>query len=335
MVYIKAIEIQLPERIVTNEDLSESYPDWEMDKVVAKSGVLKRHIAGENETALDLAIPAVERLLKKFDIDQSEIGGIIFCTQSPDYIMPSNAFLIHNHFKFSSNVLAFDYNLACSGFVYGLAIVRGLIETNVADNILLINADTYSKFIGKNDRSTMVLFGDGAAVSLISKSKTENGIFDVILASSGKQYDSFYIPAGGSRMPKGELSIVESKDQSGNVRSLENIHMNGFGVWSFISRTVPVQIEQLLERNNLSKEKIDHFIFHQASKLTLDSLIKSLGLNPDKVLMTLDNIGNTVSASIPMTINHFWNSGQIKRGDICLVSGFGVGLSWGSLIMRF
>lgn len=330
---IAHIEYHLPDQIVTNEDLKDRHPDWDLNKVAEKSGVMQRHIAAPGETACDLAVTAVEKFFSTTGISQDSIDGIIFCTQSPDFIMPSNAFLIHRRFQFKQHVWAFDYNLACSGYIYGLTICRGFIETGMASRILLINADTYSNYINRDDRSTSVLFGDAAAVSLIERNE-DASIFDVMLASEGGEYECFYIPAGGSRIPRSDATKIPEKDRSGNIRTPEDIQMNGFAVWKFISRTVPAQIKELLARNSLELEQIDFFGFHQASKLTLDSLSKALKLNPDKVYLNLRNVGNTVSASIPIALKDAEIEGKVKPGDLMLLSGFGVGLSWGSLIMK-
>lgn len=331
---IECIEYHLPEKLVTNSEMQLLHPNWDVEKVGAKSGVFNRHIASKSETAFDLASEAIEKLLHHNHIDKKDIDGIIFCTQSPDYIMPSNAFLVHKHFKFNSRVWAFDYNLACSGYVYGISIARGMIMSGMGKKILLVNADTYSKYIHPEDRSTSVLFGDGAAASIISERESD-GIMDILLASSGEEFDSFYIPAGGCRIPLSEITKELVFDHSGNPRTLENIHMNGFAVWKFISRTVPEQIVNILDKNNLALEDIKLFVFHQASKLTLDSLIKSLNIDSNKVYLNLDKVGNTVSASIPIALKFAEIEGKLKKGDLVLISGFGVGLSWGSIIINY
>lgn len=333
-IYIKNIEYAFPDLIVSNDDLQKQNPQWDLKKVGEKSGVFSRHKSADSETAYDIACKAIDQLFASTDIRVNDIDGIIFCTQSPDYIMPSNAFLIHKKFSFKPSVWAFDYNLACSGYIYGLSICRGMIETGMAKNILLITADTYSKFINEGDRSASVLFGDGAAVSIISQSDKDN-VVGIELASSGNEFDAFYIPAGGCRIPKSEETKKTSIDTSGNVSSLENIHMNGFAVWKFISVTVPKQIKSLLQKHNMTLEEIDFFGFHQASKLTLDSLIKALKIDADKAFMNLHNIGNTVSASIPILLKQAEEQGKLKRGDMMLLSGFGVGLSWGSIIIKY
>jgi 3-oxoacyl-[acyl-carrier-protein] synthase-3 len=330
---IRKIEYYLPQNEVSNAQLQILNPDWDMNKLAEKTGVLNRHIADKNETAFDLACKACEKLFLDNDIKES-IDGIIFCTQSPDYIMPSNAFLIHKKFDFKKNVFAFDYNLACSGFVYGLVISRGLIATSVAQNILLINADTYSKYINPRDRSARILFGDGASVTVVSKAENE-GLLDVMLASSGKDFESFYIPAGGCRLPKNAKTLIQQVDNSGNVHSDEDIHMNGFGVWKFIASEVPRQINDILKRNNISIADIDLFVFHQASYLTLDSLVKGLKIKWEKVFSNIAAIGNLVSASIPIALKDAQSKGKLKKGDLVLISGFGVGLSWGTIILRF
>lgn len=330
---IEHIEYYLPEKIVTNQDLQKQHTDWDLKKVEGKSGVFQRHIAAPDQTAYDLAKEAVTKLFEQNIVGKEQIDGILFCTQSPDYIMPSNAFLIHKEFGFKSNVWAFDYNLACSGYIYGLAIARGFIETKMASNILLITADTYSRYINENDRSTKVLFGDGAAVSLITAGDSSD-IFDAELASEGSEYEAFYIPSGGCKIPKSDQTKVMVADRSGNERTLEDIHMNGFAVWKFISNTVPKQIKDLLKRNKLTIDEIDFIGFHQASKLTLGSLSKALKIDPDELFTNLDRVGNTVSSSIPIALKDAQIAGKLKKGDLMLLSGFGVGLSWGSVIMR-
>ena len=334
-VIIKDIAYHLPEKIVTNKDLHNENPDWDMKNVEVKSGVIQRHIAADGETAFDLAAKAADKLFSSGEHDKNDIDAIIFCTQSPDYIMPSNAFLLHSHLDLKDEVMAFDFNLACSGYIYGLAIARSLIIAGTAHKVLLATGDTYSKYINKEDRSARVLFGDGAAVSLITASDGDAGIFDVMLATSGKHHKKFYIPAGGCRLPSCDETSIEEMDRSGNVRSADDIYMDGMGVWSFIQSTVPKQIKALLARNSLDVNDIDQYVFHQASKLTLDSLVKALKIDPKKVYLDLANTGNLVSSSVPVAIKNAMTQGKIKPDSTVLISGFGVGLSWGSMLIKF
>lgn len=331
---IEQIESHYPNNCFTNDDLAVSNPNWDMKKVQEKTGVFKRFFADESETALDLSIHAVQKLFDNYQIDKNSIDGIIYCTQSPDYIMPPNAFLIHKHFGFESNVLAFDINMACSGYIYCLSIANGFFSSNVANRILIINADTYSKYINKKDRSARVLFGDGAAATIVSNDP-QSSILDISLASSGKDYKSFYIPAGAHRLPVSYETSKEFEDASGNIKSLNDIEMNGFNVWKFISTAVPNQINDLLKKNGLRIEEIDLFVFHQASKMTLDSLANKLKIKEEQLFLNLQNVGNTVSASIPLALKDAIDQNRLKRGNTILLSGFGVGLSYGSILLKY
>jgi len=333
-IIISDIEYHLPNILLTNTQIKKSHPSWDVDKISLKTGVYNRHISEQGETAYDLSVHAVKKLLNNSNIRKEDIGGIIFCTQSPDYIMPSNSFLIHKEFNFPSNVWCFDYNLACSGYIYGLAIARGLLDTKMANHILLINADTYSKYINSDDRSTSLLFGDGSAASILTFCD-EDSLLDIALASDGSAYQSFYIPAGGIRTPYSDNTSIEIQDIVGNFKSKENIHMDGKKVFNFISKTVPIQISNLLKKNNLEINDISQFIFHQASMFTIDALINTLGLDISKCFINIENIGNTVSASIPIALKNAIDQGKIKKGDIILLSGFGVGLSWGTTLLKF
>ena len=321
--------------MVTNADLIRENPHWNMAKVEPKSGVFERHIARENETAFDLSKKAVDKLRENNPGLLSKIDCIIYCTQSPDYIMPSNAYLMHNYLKLDNNILAFDYNLACSGFVYGLAFANSFIKSGLRNNILLFNADTYSKYINKKDRSARVLFGDGASVSYITKNNSGKGVIDFEISSSGKSFDKFFIPAGGCRIPKSQNTSNESEDENGNIRTENDIYMDGMGVWIFINSEVPKVIKKLLSRNNLKLNDLDLFIFHQASKMTLDSLVKVLGIKKEKSFTNIGKIGNTVSASIPIALKDAMSQGFIPQNSKILVAGFGVGLSVAASIIQY
>ena len=332
---IREIEYVLPAHVVTNDDLHEENPSWDMQRVEKRAGVRTRHIAGNDETALDLAYRACQELFKRHAGLREKIDGLIVCTQSPDYIMPPNACILHKTLGLRDEVFAFDFNLACSGYIYGLFMAVGLIKSRMAAHVCLVNADTYSRFIHPRDRSTRVLFGDGAAVTWISSENATNRILDIRCATHGRDYEKFIIPAGGCRLPKSEDTARPEEDQSGNVRTKETIHMDGLGVLAFINAKVPKQIHALLEANGLTIDEIDRIVFHQASKLTLDSLVRIMSLPEEKVYRNLERIGNTVSASIPIALRDALDSSMIVRGHKVLLSGFGVGLSYGSALIAF
>lgn len=330
---ITHIEYYLPEKIVSNNDLRNEFPQWDVDKIQTKSGVASRHIAEKDETALDLSIKACEKLFLKFD--KNKIDGIIYCTQSPDYIMPSNSFLLQRHFELNEQLFCYDFNHACTGYIYGLMMANSFIKSGLAKNILLVTADTYSKYINPADRSTRVLFGDAAAVTIVeATNQVDKGIIDLEVATFGNGFDKFIIPAGGARMPQSPETSIPITDILGNVRTKNNIKMDGMAVWSFINSKVPDQIKGLLERNHLTVKDIDQIVFHQASLMTLDSLIKILNLEMDKVFINIHNLGNTVSASIPIALKDAMNSSRIKANDRILLSGFGVGLAYGTIIIN-
>jgi 3-oxoacyl-[acyl-carrier-protein] synthase-3 len=261
------------------------------------------------------------------------VGGLVFCTESPDYILPPNACVLHGKLGLGSNVLAFDFNLACSGFVYGLAIVKGLIETGMGRDMVLVCGDTYSKYMHGEDRAVVALFGDGVAASWIGQTQGK-GIVDIVCATAGSEHERFIIPAGGCRLPRDAQTAVPVVDESGNARSAENIHMDGMGILTFVSSNVPRQVRMLLDRNGLKVADIDLFVFHQASGLVLDSLTRLLHLGTEQVYRNLSQIGNTVSASIPIALKDAIDQGLIHAGSRVVVSGFGVGLSWASAILE-
>jgi 3-oxoacyl-[acyl-carrier-protein] synthase-3 len=332
---IAAISTHLPELVVTNADLKVENPTWDMATIAARAGVHSRHIARADETALDLAKIACDKLFSGGDHSRESVDAIIFCTQSPDFIMPPNAHLLHAYLQLGDAVAAFDINLACSGYVYGLALAHSLIVAGIGKKVLLATADTYSKYIHPNDRSARVLFGDGAAVTLVERSDTAGGFSSFELASHGKGHDKFIIPAGGHRLPRSSETAREFADRAGNIRTKEHIQMDGLSVWSFINSAVPPQIRSHLQKCNVTIDDVQHFVFHQASRMTLDSLVKILDIPHAKVPMNLETIGNTVSASIPICLADALQRNRIGRGDRVLLSGFGVGLSYGTVSFSY
>lgn len=328
---IAAIEYALPDRCVTNEELHRIHPEWPIDKLFQMTGVYQRYICDQDETALDLATTACRKLLDKGIVEKTQIGAVIVCSQSPDYIMPPNATLLHSRLELARSVAAFDYTLACSGYVYGLLMAKAFIESNLLDNIILVTADTYSKYIHPNDRSTVAIFGDGAAATLVRRGTT--GIGEISVGTDGNGSNCIIIPAGGTRTPKSTQTSTETTDNSGNIRTLENISMNGLAVLRLVQQTVPANINGLLNNSGYTCDDISLFVFHQASSLALNYVEKFLQLPSEKVYRNLHRVGNTVSASIPIAIRDAELEGRIRPGSRLLLAGFGVGFSWGSCIV--
>lgn len=328
---IAAIEYTFPDQCVTNDDLDKRHPTWSIHQVAKRTGVFTRFICRKNETALDLATVACERLFERGEVARQDVNAIIVCTQSPDYIMPPNSTLLQHRLRLPLSVAAFDYSLACSGFIYGLFMGKALIESQLLDNILLVTAETYSKYVHSGDRATMAVFGDGAAVTLLRRGV--KGVGEFVLGTDGSGGDHFIIPAGGTRIPRSENTCIEKVDASGNVRTLENIYMDGPAVLTFVKQRVPRCIQNLLRKTGYTYDDISLFVFHQASALSLDYLETALAIPKEKMYRNLGRVGNTVSASIPIAIRDAQLEDLIVPGDRLLLAGFGVGYSWGACIV--
>lgn len=319
MATIMAIEYHFPANKITND------PD---NKLTKKIGISTRYIAAKEETASDLAIQAAEKLFEKGICKKSEIDFLLFCTQSPDYILPTTACIIQEKLKLSTSCGALDFNLGCSGFVYGLSLAKGLIDSGQAKNILLITADTYSKFINEQDMSTMLLFGDAAAATLISGYSGGNAIGPFVFGTDGSGANDLIIYAGGSREPVHPETFREVEDSKGNSRARNNLYMHGSEVFNFAMREVPKAINELLIKENTTLDDYDYFVFHQANKYMLDALRRRIGIDQKKFSIQLNDSGNTVSSTIPIALKREIELGHVKNGDQVMLVGFGVGLSW-------
>lgn len=322
------IEYYLPEAILSNHSLKNKHPEWNVPLVEKKTGVLSRHIAKFDETAFDLGRSAVEKLLQKHPGLVKKIDAIIFCTQSPDYVMPSNSFLLQKDLNFSTEVICFDFNLACSGFAYGILMATSFISAGLVKNVLLVTADTYSKLIDQNDRSTTMLFGDGASATWISGDiERDHPVLikkftDVLFEADGKiGWDKFIVRGGGSRNPELKQDTTLSK-----------INMDGLQVVNFAKNQVASQIKNLMEKNGVNDGDISQFFFHQGSGLALDVLIKKLSIPKNKVFSNIENTGNTVSSSLPILICDYFKKNKLHSGDKLIICGFGVGYSWVSFL---
>lgn len=241
--------------------------------------------------------------------------------------MPTTACIIQEKLKLSTSCGALDFNLGCSGFIYGLALAKGLIESGQAKKVLLLTADTYSKFIHKDDLGTSLLFGDAAA-TLITESSDE-GVGPFVYGTDGSGAKDLIIYAGGAREPMDSEALIEVADEKGNIRTRSNLYMNGSEVFNFAMREVPKAIADLLNKEQTTLNDYDYFIFHQANAYMLEALRRRLGIDKTKFSIQLKDCGNTVSSTIPIALKREIEQGHIKNGDKVLVVGFGVGLSWG------
>jgi len=329
---IKAISYYLPERILTNAKLVEAFPGWTVEKVANKTGISERHISAENELSSDMAIKAAEKLFSEYQIDRSIIDFIMLCTQSPDYYLPTSACIIQDKLGLSTNIGAIDFNLGCSGFVYGLAMSKGLIKAGIAKNLLLLTSETYTKFIHEGDKSNRTIFGDAAAATLISTDGYA-AIEEFDLGTDGKGSENLIVKNGGLRNQK--TGNPGEPDEFGNIISSDHLFMNGGEIFNFTLDAVPKLVCNVLSKNNLAKNDVDLFVFHQANKYMLNHLRKKLGIEEGKFYYFLEKVGNTVSSTIPIALYEAIKENKIKEGSTILLAGFGVGYSWGGTILKY
>lgn len=327
---LSKIEYHLPKKILSNKDLEKEFREWDAEKIEKKVGVRERHIVDEHETALDIGLKVAKTVLS--DYDKNKIDFLLFCTQSPDYYLPSGACIIQDTLGLRTDIGAFDFNLGCSGFIYGLAMAKSFIQTGIANNVLLITSETYSKHIHPKDKSNKTIFGDGAAATIIEKSDIE-GILKFSLGTDGRGYKNLIVPNGGLRNVY-DIKAKEMDDGSGSIRSNNNLYMNGPEIFNFTIEAVPVVVDQCLAKNQTNLKEIDYVIFHQANKFMIEYLRKKIKIPKNKFYNNLLFTGNTISATIPIALKNSLDSKMVKTGDKVLLVGYGVGYSWGATIIR-
>ncbi len=334
--FIRAIEYHLPETVLATAELAAQFPEWSVEKIDRKTGIAERHIAAPDECASDLAFAAARKLFAS-GFDPSEIDALLLCTQSPDYFLPTTACLLQHRLGLPTRAFAMDFNQGCSGFVYGLGLAKGLIETGQAKRVLLLTAETYSKYIHPLDKSVRTIFGDAAAATLIEgrESGAEALIGPFVWGTDGSGANHLMVPAGGARCPRSSETAAEIQDDSGNCRSRNNLFMDGAAVFEFTLRAVPEAFHQLLDRAGKTVDDIDLFVFHQANKYMLDTLRIALDLPKEKFYIAMRHCGNTVSSTIPIALSHALAEGRLEPGKTVMLAGFGVGLSWGSALIRW
>lgn len=331
-VYIKALSYYLPEKVVSNEDLVKEFPEWSVEKVASKVGVNFRHIAAENETAGDMAEKAARKLFEDNDTDPKSIDFLLLCTQSPDYFLPSTSCVLQNRLGIPTSAGAFDYNLGCSGCIYGLAVAKGLISAGIAKNVLLLTAETYNKYLHPSDKGNRSIFGDGAAACLVSTDGFAE-IGEFALGTDGSGAENLIVRTGASR--KKEKTGLEDVDVEGHVRRDDYLYMNGGAIFNFTLEAVPLMMKEILEKNGLEKDDVDYYVFHQANKFMLSTIRKVCLLPKDKFYINLESTGNTVSSTVLIGLKDCINQGIITSNSKVMISGFGVGLSWGGTILKF
>ncbi len=324
---LKAIEYVYPNQKISIQDLAIQFPDYDFSKFEEKVGIKNRYWVQENETAFDLAKKVCEKLFDR--VDKHEIDYILYCTQSPEYFLPTTACILQNHLGLKKNIGAFDFNLGCSGYTYGLSLAKGLINSGQVKNVLLVTAETYSKYLHPNDRSNRAIFGDAATATLISFSE-EDSFGEFLFGTDGSGYDKLIVKNGCSRFPY-DVSAPEINYGTENSYTDNHLYMNGPEVFNFTNEVVPNFTNEVLSKNSKTIQDIDQFIFHQANAFMLNFMRKRLKIDSDKFYINLEDGGNTVSSTIPIALKKF--SQEITQVTNVVLVGFGVGLSWsGGLI---
>ena len=327
--YIKAISYYTPNLVLTNEDLVHEFPEWTVEKVASKVGIHQRHIASANETAGDMALLAAEKLFEEHKIDRNDVDFVLLCTQSPDYFLPSTACILQNKLGLRPDIGAFDFNLGCSGFVYGLSVAKGLIAAGIAKNILLLTSETYTKYLHPKDKGNRTIFGDAASATLISTTGFAE-IGDFVLGTDGSGYEQLIVKSGASRTPQA-LNDIQFDDNN-NPMSSDHLFMNGPDIFTFTIERVPTMVRGLLEKSGLTKDDIHLFIPHQANLYILEFLRKKMKIDKERYFINLANFGNTVSSTIPIALCEARKENKL-HGNV-LLAGFGVGLSWGGVMLH-
>lgn len=329
------ISYYLPQFKLTNEDLETIYasPSWTASKIYRKTGIKSRHVV-TTELASDIAVEAGKRLFAEYEISPLDIDFILLCTQSPDYRLPTTACIVQDRLGIPTTAGAFDYNLGCSGYIYGLATAKGLLSAGIAKNILLITAEIYTKHIHPLDRSTRTVFGDGASATLLTPEDIPV-IGQFVLCTDGNGAQNLIVPSGAMVMPRTQETAIEREDSNGNVRSLDNIYMNGPEIYAFTLRVVPELVKNILQKNSIAIDEIDYVILHQANKLVLETLREKLEIPEEKYCIDVEEIGNTVSSTIPIALKRAMDNGnpKVKTGCKILIAGFGVGYSLGGTVL--
>jgi len=312
-------------------------PGWNAEKILQKTGIRTRPITVEGETAGDLGCRAAERLLDEIGYDRKKIDALVFCTESPDYILPATACLMHHRLGLKASCAAFDYNLGCSGFTYGLWLSKALIDSASAHNVLLIVGDTFARHCNPHDLMTATIFADGAAASLVTRDRESAlaSIGPTVLGTDGSGGAHLILRNGGARSPRRNALPQDEPGGHGEPTADDCLFMNGPGVYSFTLARVPDAIHELLRVADLCMDNIDLFLFHQANRYMLENLAQKMQIPLSRIPIDLEELGNAASAALPILVRRCLDRGLLQPGKHYVLAGFGVGLSWAVTLVEW
>ncbi|WP_010587301.1 3-oxoacyl-ACP synthase III family protein [Schlesneria paludicola] len=329
---LAAVEFQLPDTRLSNEEVVRFAINWTPQKILDKTGIAERRIAAKGELSSDLAFHAAEKLFTNSVCVREEIDFILFCTQSPDYLLPTTACLLQNRLKLRTGIGALDFNLGCSGYIYGLGLAQGLIETGQATRVLLLTGETYSKFLSESDFGVRSIFGDaGSATLLKSVDSPEQLMGPYVYGTDGRGAENLILKRHSLRAAE-DFSTSEEAVSSDDPATL---YMNGPEIFSFAIEAVPKAVNELLQRAQLQRDDVDLYVFHQANEYILNRLQTKLAIPKERFVIAMRDYGNTVSATIPIALHAALAQGQLRPGMRVMLVGFGVGYSWGACLLRY
>lgn len=322
----------VPRHTIHNYEYTEHFGAEEVKEIVDKIGVYERRFADANTCSSDLCFAAAQKLIDDNNVDVTEIDLLVFISQTPDYRMPATSVLLQHRLGLPNSTMAFDINLGCSAFIYGLSVVYGLMQSAGMRKALILDGETRSKVYSPKDRRTAFIFGDAGVAALIEKDEAFGDSF-FSFGSDGSREDLIKIPAGGYRNPSSVKSVTEKVvDEYGNIRTDEQGFMNGGDVFNFVIREIPRDIKSVLQFSGKTLEQIDFFVFHQANSFINSYLAKKLKLDETRIPTTIHKFGNTSSVSVPLTIVSELKS-RIDEDKMLLLSAFGVGMTWASAVL--
>ena len=330
--YIKAISYYLPEKILSNKDLCAEFPELNEEDIFKKSGVKQRHITAAGEIGSDLAFHAAEKFFQEHDIAKEEIDYLLFCTEGLDYKAPATACILQDRLQLPKSCGSLDIPYGCTGFMYGISVAKGLVESQQAKNVLLLTSDIPSTVIHPKDIELRIIFGDAGAATLISHTEDSMKIGKFVFGTDGSGYQHLIVRQSGTREFMTKEWLEQHADADG--MKLGKMEMNSSEIFLFAMKVVPPMIRELLIKENLLIEDINLFVFHQANTQMLEVIRRKMKIPVEKFIIDMVNVGNTVSATIPIALKNAMDDGLVKKGDKIMLCSFGIGLSWAGTIIE-
>ncbi len=334
---IRALEYYLPPGVLTNEELAPLFPGRSPEELALKTGVVERRVAAPEDCSSDLGIAVAQKLFEKAGYSPSDFDFVLFCTQTPDYFLPATACLVQARLGIPTSAGALDFNLGCSGYIYGLGLATALVENGQTRRLLLITADTVGRLASPTDRATRVLFGDAATATVVEASSQSVQMGPFLYGTDGRGAENLIIREGAFRyfasLDKKGASQSNGSSSAGGHDVRPMVYMNGSKIVDFSVATVPPLLENLFRRAGVTMPEIDLFVFHQASNYILEMLRSTLGIPKEKYYISMSHSGNTVASTIPIALRNAYDEGRLAPGNKVLLVGFGVGLSWGATLV--